>query len=89
MKEIKLSGREAAVLKAVNFSTGTSGAEALDSTRMARQDLIDIVNGLMEAGYIECTPMRENVDDSSFDETIFEVNPSYALSLREALVRRW
>jgi hypothetical protein len=89
MRQIKLSGREIAVMKAIDFSTGTSGAEALEHTRLAREDLVDIVNGLMEVGYVECTPLRERVDEGCLDETIFEVNPSYALSLREALVKRW
>ncbi len=89
MRQIKLSGREAAVVKAIDFSTGTSGAEILEHTRIVREDLIDILNGLMEVGYVECTPMREQVDDKCLDEMIFEVNPSYALSLREALMKRF
>ena len=87
MRQIKLSGREAAVVKAIDFSTGTSGAEVLEQTRIAREDLIDILNGLMEVGYVECSPLRDHVDDDCFDKTIFDVNPSYALSLREALMR--
>ena len=89
MRQIKLSGREAAVVKAIDFSTGTSGTEVLEHTRIAREDLVNILNGLMDVGYVECTPMREHVHDDCFEETIFEVNPSYALALREALVKRW
>ncbi len=77
------------MVKAIDFSTGTSGTEVLEHTRIARGDLIEILNGLMDVGYVESTPMRDHVDDGCFDETTFEVNPSYALSLREALQKRF
>lgn len=89
MKQIKLSGREAAVVKAIDFSTGTPGAEILERTKLVREDLVDIVNGLMDVGFVECTPMRDNIDNQCLDETVLEVNPSYALALRDALRKTW
>lgn len=89
MKRIKLSGREAAVVKAIDFSLGSSGIEVLEFTRLSREDLVDIVNGLMDVGYVECEPIRENIDDACLDETRLEVNPSYALALRDALKKPW
>jgi hypothetical protein len=89
MRNIKLSGREAAVVRSIEFSVGTPGPEVLKRTSLSREDLVDIVNGLMDAGYVECMPMREHIDDACLDETLLEVNPSYALALREALKKPW
>lgn len=89
MRRIKLSGREAAVVRAIDFSNGSLGADVLEHTRLSREDLIDIANGMMDSGYMECTPYRESIDDACLDEILLEVNPSYALSLREALLKRW
>ena len=87
MKEIKLSGRERTVLRAIDFSTGTMGEELLDRTHLAPDDLVDVLNGLMTVGYAEMRPYGEMTSLETFRETHFEVNPSYALQLREALVR--
>lgn len=89
MKRIKLSGREATVVKAIDFSLGTPGAEVLERTNLVREDLVDTVNGLMDVGYVECMPTRDHIDDSCLDDTLLEVNPSYALALREALKKPW
>jgi hypothetical protein len=87
MKEIKLSGRERTVLRAIDFSTGTIGHELLDRTNLAPEDLVDVLNGLMTVGYAEMRPYGEATSMETFRETHFDVNPSYALQLREALVR--
>ena len=87
MKEIKLSGRERTVLRAIDFSTGTIGEELLDRTHLAPDDLVDVLNGLMTVGYAEMRPYGEMTSLETFRETHFDVNPSYALQLREALVR--
>ncbi len=87
MKQIKLSGRERAVLRALDFSTGTSGEELLERTKLAPEDLVDVLNGLMSVGYAEMRPYAEMTSLEAFGETVFDVNPSYAIQLREALVR--
>ncbi len=87
MKQIKLSGRERAVLRALDFSTGTSGEELLERTKLAPEDLVDVLNGLMSVGYAEMRPYAEMTSLETFGETMFDVNPSYAIQLREALVR--
>lgn len=89
MKKIKLTGREQAVLKAIDFSTGTPGDEVLLRTRLEVLELVEIVNGLLDAGFIECSPAAEHVAPDSFPSTMFDVNPSYALDLREAMTKRY
>jgi len=89
MKRIKLSGREAAVVKAIGFSLATPATEVMKHTNLSREDIVDIVNGLMDVGYIECMPLREHLDEACLDERMLEMNPSYALALREALKKPW
>lgn len=87
MKKIKLSGREAAVLRAIGLATGATGEEIAARTSMEAEDLVDILNGLMDAGYVECVPAVQHVAPESMPATTFDVNPSYAIDLREALRR--
>jgi hypothetical protein len=87
MKQIKLSGRERTVLRAIDFSTGTVGEELLERTKLEPDDLVDVLNGLMTVGYAEMRPYAESTSLETFRETVFEVNPSYALQLREAMIR--
>lgn len=89
MKEIKLSGRERAVLRAIDFTTGTTGAELFDRTKIETDELVDILNGLMEVGYVEVVPFADKTDVNAMPDAMFEVNPSYALELREVLNRRY
>ena len=88
MKNLKFSGREAAVVRAIDFATGTIGAEILVKTRIEAQDALDILNGLLDAGFIETNPAQQaHVELKAFYHTIFEVNPAYVHELRKALVR--
>jgi hypothetical protein len=88
MKKIKMSGREISVLRAIDFSLGTLGGEIMERTHIERGDLIDILNSLMDIGYVETNPASKHVDFGALEETVFEVNPSYALDLKEAIKRR-
>ena len=88
MKQIKLSGRERTVLRAIDFSTGTVGSDLLERTKLQAEDLVDILNGLMTVGYAEVRPYAESTSVETFRDSMFDVNASYALQLREALVRR-
>lgn len=94
MKQIKLSGREVAVLRAIDPASGTDGADLSARTHIAPDDLLDILNGLAEVGYIEPfapgkeIPCSEPVPPAALSATRFEVNPSYALELKQAMLRR-
>jgi hypothetical protein len=88
MKKIKLSGREAAVLRAIDFATGTPGGDIIERTHIELDDLVDIVNGLMDVGYVETNPALQKVAATQLPATIFDVNPAYAHDLKAALLRR-
>jgi hypothetical protein len=88
MKEIKLSGREMAVLRAIDYTTGSTGDELRARTNLEPADLADILNGMMAVGFVEAFPHAEPLPENAVAATRFEINPSYALQLREALKRR-
>jgi hypothetical protein len=87
MREIKLSGRERTVLRAIDFSTGTVGQEILERTQLEPEDLVDTLNALLSVGYAEAVPYMEGTTLEAFRTSMFEVNPSFALELREAMMR--
>ena len=88
MRDIKLSGREAAVVRAIGFAESMLGVEILDSTRMEPEDVGDTLNGLIAAGFVETVPYAEQVDLAEMPATAFEVNPAYVHELRVAVARR-
>jgi len=88
MKTMKFSGRETSVLRAIDFATGTIGAEILVKTRIDAQDALDILNSLLDAGYIETNPpQQEHVELEAFYHILWEVNPAYAHELRKSFIR--
>ncbi len=89
MRRIKLSGRERAVLKAIGFAEGALGAELQEHTQMPPDDLLDVLNALLAAGYAESKPYREQVTLVEMPATNFEVNPGYVHELRESMARAW
>jgi len=88
VRDIKLSGREAAVVRAIGFAESMLGAEILDSTRMEPEDVGDTLNGLIAAGFVETIPYAEQIDLAEMPSTAFEVNPAYVHELRTAISRR-
>lgn len=86
MKQIKLTGRERSVLRYIDWNMGTKGVELLDCTKLEPDDLVDVLNGLMDVGYVEMVPYAEHTDVETFREKMFEVNPGYALELRAAMI---
>jgi hypothetical protein len=87
MKKLKFSGRELAVLRAVNFSLGSTGSEIIERTNIEAGEIADIVNGLMDTGYLECTPPLQQMEAFAVFDTLFEINPAYSHDLKEALLR--
>jgi hypothetical protein len=88
MRHIKLSGREASVVRAIGFCEAMLGAEIQDHSRLEGEDLTDALNGLIAAGFIESVPYYEQVGLAEMPATAFEINPAYVQELRQALVRR-
>ena len=88
MKKMKFSGREMAVLRAIDFSTGSTGSEIIERTNIDPDETLAIVNALMDAGYVETEPPQPRVEAFALFETQFEINPGYAHELKDALLRR-
>jgi hypothetical protein len=89
MRRIKLSGRERAVLKAIGFAEGALGAELAEHTQMPPDDMTDVLNALLAAGYVESKPYAEQVSAAEMPTVSFEVNPGYVHELRESMARAW
>ena len=85
MKQIRLSGREAAVIRAIGFGLAVNGTELLDITRLLPEDLVDVLNGLMDVGYAECTPYSEHTTVEALPTTEYEVNSAYTHEIKIAL----
>ena len=88
MRNIKLTGREATVVRAIGFAEAMIGAEVQDHTRMQPDDLTDTLNSLMSAGFVESVPFYDQVELADVLVTAYELNPAYAHELKLALQRR-
>ena len=88
MRHIKLSGREATVVRAIGFTEAMMGAEIHDFTHMEADIVTDTLNSLMAAGYVESVPYYEEVQLADMPVTAFELNPAYVQGLKQALYRR-
>ena len=88
MRNVKLTGREASVVRAIGFTESMLGAEIQDYVRMESEDVTDTLNSLMSAGFVESVPYYEEVQLAEMPVTAFEVNPAYANELKQALYRR-
>ena len=89
MRQIKLTGRELAVLKALGFTSAVPGSEILNYTQMQAEDATDILNALLAAGYVESKPYRDQVTPTEMVTIEFEVNPGYVHELKAAMTRSW
>jgi hypothetical protein len=87
MRTIKLSGREATVVRAIGFTNSMLGAEIQDFVRMESDDVTDVLNSLMAAGFVESIPYSDQVQLAEMPVTSFEVNPAYSHQLKRALLR--
>jgi hypothetical protein len=86
-KPVKVSGREGAVLRAIGFGLGVPGEDLAERTQMDREELTDVLNSLIQLGYVELESMKEAVDVADFGGELFEVNPSFVNDIKEALKR--
>jgi hypothetical protein len=87
MRHIKLTGREANVVRAIGFTESMLGTEIQDFTRMEVEDVTDTLNSLMSAGFVESIPYYEEVQLAEMPVTAFELNPAYVHELKLALTR--
>ncbi len=89
MRKINLRGRERAVLKAIGFAEAVRGSAIAELTQMPPEDLTDVLNALLAAGYAESKPYREQISTEEMPTMEFEANPSYVHELRESMKRSW
>ncbi len=87
MRNVKLTGREASVVRAIGFTESMLGAEIQDYVRMDLEDVTDTLNSLMSAGFVESIPYTEQVQIAEMPVTAFELNPAYTHELKRALAR--
>ncbi|OAI43302.1 hypothetical protein AYO41_02155 [Verrucomicrobia bacterium SCGC AG-212-E04] len=87
MREIKLSGRERVVIRAIGFAVGVTGQELLDATRIEPEQLVDIINAMLSSGLVESVPYAETTSLESYLTTQFETNPSFSNELKQAIGR--
>jgi hypothetical protein len=87
MRNVKLTGREASVVRAIGFTESMLGAEIQDYVRMESEDVADTLNSLMSAGFVESIPYTEQVQLAEMPVTAFELNPAYSHELKRALNR--
>ena len=87
MRSIKLTGREATVVRAIGFTESMLGAEIQDLTHMELEDVTDTLNGLIAAGFVESVPYCEQVQLAEMPVTAFELNPSFVHELKLAIQR--
>ena len=86
-RQIKLNGREQSMMRTIGFGLGITGAEVLERMAMIPDELVDVLNSLIDIGYLETPTMKERVTLADFEVETFEINPSYASDLKEALKR--
>ena len=86
-RAIKLSGRESGVVRAIGFGLGVTGTELSERVQMDEADLVDVLNTLLDAGYVEATSMKERVAVADYAAETFEVNPSYTSELKGVMRR--
>ncbi len=87
MRQIKLSGREQAVIRAIDFANGSTGEEIQERTHIDTADLADLLHGLCDVGYVETFPPTDPITSANCALLRFETNPAYAQELKAALRR--
>ena len=73
------------MIRSIGFGLGMKGDELLEHARMPEEDLVDVINGLMEVGYVECTPFADQTTVAALPSTEYEINSAYAHELKNAL----
>jgi len=89
MKQIRLTGRERAVLRGLDNATGSTGEELLEFSRLAPDDLLAVLNSMLSPGYMEMVPYAEEATLENFRAARFDINPSYSAEIRAAMARRY
>jgi hypothetical protein len=86
-RQIKLNGRELGVMRCIGFGLGITGGEIQERTQIEPEELCDLLNTLLDIGYLETPTMRECVPFEEFSSEVYELNPSYSAELKVAMKR--
>ncbi len=73
------------MIRALGFGLAVPGNELLEVTHLSDEDLADVLNAMMEVGYVESTPFTEKTEAAALAVTSFEVNSGYVHELKAAL----
>jgi len=86
-RTIKLSGREANVIRSIGFGLGVTGKELLEQLSVPKDELCDLLNTLITAGFVETATMRDSTDMDTLEDETFEINGSFASDIKTAMKR--
>lgn len=89
MRRIKLSGREISLVRVIGFGIGASGKELLETTKYDLPELVDMLNGMMNTGFIVTDPYLLEITEELLHTTQFEINSAYVHEIRKALPVRF
>ncbi|MEK0449559.1 MAG: hypothetical protein RL088_1827 [Verrucomicrobiota bacterium] len=87
-RQIKLNGRELALLRTIGFGLGVTGEELQERMAMMPDELVDILNTMLDSGYVEVASMKQQLTVADLSTETFELNPAFTTDLKEALKRR-
>lgn len=94
MRELKLTGREVSILRAIDGASGSTGEEIMARTNMDEEELGDTLRGLADIGLVEAyapnehsIPYAEAFPTGEVGVTRFETNPAYVQEIRLAMKR--
>jgi hypothetical protein len=77
------------MIRVIGFGIGASGEELLETTSYDPAELVDMINGMMNAGFIVTVPYLLEITEDQLRTTQFEINSAYAHELRKALPVRF
>lgn len=87
-RQIKLNGRELALLRTIGFGLGVTGVELQERMAMMPDELVDILNTMLDSGYVEVASLKQQITVADLSTETFELNPAFTTDLKEALKRR-
>ncbi len=89
MRRIKLSGREISMIRIIGFGIGASGQELLETTSYDETELVEMLNGMMNAGFVVTAPYLLEINEEQLRTTQFEINSAYTHELRKSMPVRF
>lgn len=73
------------MMRSIGFGQGITGAEIQERMAMRPEDLVDVLNTLLDTGYIETGSKKESVTLADYAPETYEINPAYSTDLRDSL----